>query len=163
MGRAIKQSNPTEINSYGAPVGDDALGWLYTQQTYDWKGRPLETRHLPDGTVKYASYSACGCAGSEVMTLTDEVGRQQKVYNDVLGRTAKTEVLNWNGSVYSTTANTYSVIDQVTLVRQYQGADISGLYQDTTMTYDGFARLLTKHSTEQQVDPNNSSSTDHTT
>jgi hypothetical protein len=67
-----------------------------------------------DGKQKYASYSACGCAGSEVVTLTHEVGRQQKVYSDVLGRTAKTEVLNDNGGVYSSTANIYNARDQVT-------------------------------------------------
>src|SRR5207245_6213440 len=58
VGRPIKQSNPTEtsvsisgvsINPYAwAFAGDDdpasgGLGWLYTQQTYDWKGRPLVT------------------------------------------------------------------------------------------------------------------------
>jgi hypothetical protein len=77
MGRVIKQSNPTETNASGAPsqlatAGDDAqAGWLYTQQTYDWKGRPLVTTHT-DGTTKEASYAGCGCAGGEVVTLTDE-------------------------------------------------------------------------------------------
>lgn len=150
MGRAVKQSNPTEMNSGWIPAGDDAAGWIYTQQTYDWKGRPLVTTNQ-DGTQKYASYSACGCAGSEVATLTDEMGRQQKVYNDVLGRTAKVEVLNWNGSVYATTSNSYNARDQVTLVRQYQGADTSGTYQNTAMTYDGYGRLKTKHVPEQNA------------
>ena len=31
------------------------------------------------------------------------------------------------------------------------------------MSYDGYGRLQTKHVPEQQVDPNNSASTDHTT
>jgi YD repeat-containing protein len=150
MGRAVKQSNPTEINSGWIPAGDDAAGWIYTQQTYDWKGRPLVTTNQ-DGAQKYASYSACGCAGSEVATLTDEMGRQQKVYNDVLGRLSKTEVLNWNGTVYSTTANSYNARDQVTLVRQYQGADTSGVYQDTSMGYDGHGRLQSKHVPEQNA------------
>jgi YD repeat-containing protein len=154
MGRVMKQSNPTEVNSSWTPTGDDAAGWVYTQQTYDWKSRPLETTHLADGTVKYASYGGCGCAGGEVATLTDEVGRQQKVYSDVLGRTAKAEILqtvNNITSVYSTTANTYNARDQVTLVRQFQGADTSGVYQDTTMSYDGYGRLLTKHVPEQNA------------
>jgi hypothetical protein len=43
MGRVMKQSNPTEVSSSWTPAGDDAAGWLYTQQTYDWKGRPLVT------------------------------------------------------------------------------------------------------------------------
>jgi len=149
MGRLFKQSNPAELY-HGSPTGDDVAGWLYTQQTYDWKGRPLITTNT-DGTHKYASYSACGCAGSEIVTLTDEVGRQQKIYGDVLGRTAKTEVLNWDSNIYSATVNTYNARDQVTLVRQYQGTDQSGVYQDVTMSYDGYGRVLTKHVPEQDA------------
>ena len=121
MGRAFQRSNATEITGGWTPTGDDGVGWIFTQQTYDWKGRPLLTTHLTDGTTKQASYTVCGCAGSDIVTLTDEVGRQQKVYSDVLGRTAKSEALNWDGTVYSTTVNTYNARDQVTLVRQYQG------------------------------------------
>ncbi|MDX6530033.1 MAG: hypothetical protein QOH41_2323 [Blastocatellia bacterium] len=127
MGRVAKQSNPSEINAASVPTGDDA-GWVYTGQTYDWKGRPLETTNT-DGKQKYASYSACGCAGSEVVTLTDEVGRQQKVYNDALGRQSKTEVMNGD-SVYATTVNTYNARDQLTLVRQFQGNDQSGILSE---------------------------------
>ena len=105
--------------------GDDAAGWIYRQQTYDWQGRPLVTTNQ-DGTQKYASYGGCGCAGGEVVTLTDEVGRQQKVYSDVVGRQWKTEVLNWNGTVYSTTTNAFNGRDQVTLVRQWTGAENGG-------------------------------------
>ena len=157
MGRADKTSNPTEITGTWVPVGDDAAGWLYTQQTYDWQGRPLRTTH-PDTTYREASYSGCGCAGGEVVTLTDEgtidagmpKRRQQKIYSDVLGRTVKTEILNWQGgSVYSATVNTYNARDQVTQVRQYAGPEGSGTYQDTTMTYDGYGRLKTKHVPEQ--------------
>ena len=79
----------------------------------------------PDGTTKTASYGGCGCAGGEVVTLTDEgtidpadgqsKRRQQKIYHDVLGRVTKTEVYNWaGGSIYSTTVNTYNVRDQLT-------------------------------------------------
>jgi len=177
MDRVIKQSNPTETSASGAPsqwaaAGDDAqAGWLYTQQSYDWKGRALVTTNT-DPTTKEASYSGCGCAGGEVVTLTDEgtmdsgvfKRRQQKIYSDVFGRVVKTETLNWQGgSVYSTTVNTYNARDQVTMVRQYQGSDTSSVYQDTAMSYGGYGRLKTKHAPEQQVDPNNSASTDHTT
>jgi YD repeat-containing protein len=83
----------------------------------------------------------------------------------------KTEILHWDGagpfgtggSVYSTTLNSYNARDQVTRVRQYQGPDTSATYQDTITTYDGYARRKTGHAPQQQVDPNNSSSTDHTT
>jgi YD repeat-containing protein len=151
MGRVLRQSNPTEINAGWITYGDDAAGWVFSvPPVYDWKGRALKI-YNQDGTYKTADYAGCGCAGGEVVTLTDEVGRQQKVYSDVLGRTAKTEMLNWNGSVYSTTANSYNARDQVTLVRQYQGADTSGVYQDTTVTYDGYGRLVSKHVPEQNA------------
>jgi YD repeat-containing protein len=159
MGRAIQQSNPTDTSASGSTwqaTGDDlANGWIYTQQTYDWKGRPRTTTNPSitgnpnDTTAREASYSACGCAGSEVVTLTDEMDRQQKIYHDALGRVAKTEVLNWNSTVYATTVNTYNARDQVTLARQFQGTDQSGAYQDTTMSYDGYGRLQTKHLPEQ--------------
>jgi YD repeat-containing protein len=157
IGRVIKTSNPTETYASGPPiewgaVGDDAYnpqtdqgGWRYSAQTYDWKGRPLVTTNT-DGTTKTASYSGCGCAGGQVVTLTDEVGRRQKIYDDVLGRTAKTEVLNWLGSAYLTTANTFNARDQVTSVHQY---DEMGAYQDTSMSYDGYGRLQTRHVPQQ--------------
>src|SRR6185295_5102883 len=107
-----KSSNPTETNvgnvnpAQWEAKGDDATaGWLYTQQTYDWKGRPRVTTNT-DATTKEASYSGCGCAGGDVVTITDEgtlssgttKQRQQKVYRDVLGRVTKTEVYNWDGN-----------------------------------------------------------------
>ncbi|HEY2964364.1 MAG TPA: DUF4214 domain-containing protein, partial [Pyrinomonadaceae bacterium] len=137
MGRLWKRSNPTEINDGWVPVGDDTVGFYYTQQSYDWKGRPLVTTNT-DGTTKEASYAGCGCAGGEVVTLTDEgtidggvaKHRQQKIYSDVLGRTVKTEILNWQGgSVYSATVNTCNARDQIEQVRQYAGAEGSGTYQ----------------------------------
>jgi YD repeat-containing protein len=165
MGLVAKTSNPTETNAVGAPsqwaaAGDDAAsGWLFTEQSFDWKGRPLVTTN-PDLTTKTASYAGCGCAGGQVVTLTDEgtldggvtKRRQQKIYSDVLGRTIKTEVLNWQGgSVYSTVVNTYNARDQITQLRQYAGAEGSGTYQDTTITYDGHGRPSTRHLPEQSA------------
>jgi YD repeat-containing protein len=164
LGQAWKVSNPTEVNGSWVPSGDDSAGMYYTQQTYDWKGRPLVTTN-PDNTTKQASYSGCGCAGGEVVTLTDEgtlidftgtvKKRQQKIYSDVLGQTWKVEVLNWDGtgpngtgpnnSVYSTTANTYNAQGQVTSVKVYQGTDVGGAFEETTLTYDGFGRVKTRH------------------
>ena len=157
MGRAWKVSNPTEVDYAWIASGDDAAGFYYTQQTYDWKGRPLVTTN-PDNTTREADYSGCGCAGGEVVTLTDEgtidggvpKRRQQKIYSDVLGRTVKTEVLNWQGaSVYAATVNTYNARDQIEQIRQYAGPEGSSTYQTTTMTYDGFGRLKSKHVPEQ--------------
>jgi YD repeat-containing protein len=161
MGRAWQISNPGEVNNSWVPSGDDSAGLYYTLQTYDWQGRPLRTTH-PNTTYREASYSGCGCAGGAVVTMTDEGSfdtvtnsfkrRQQKIYSDVLGRTVKTEILNWQGgSVYSATVNTYNVRDQVTQVREYAGPEGSGTYQDTTMTYDGHGRLKTKRVPEQSA------------
>ena len=153
MGRMMKQSNPAEIDGSWNPYGDDAAGWLYTQQSYDWKGRPRITTNA-DGTQRSASYDGCGCAGGEVVTLTDEVGRQQKVYSDPVGRQWKTEVLNWDGTVYSTTEETLNALDQVMLVRQFQGNDGSGVFQDTVTGYDGYGRLQSRHAPAQDAGRN---------
>ena len=92
----------------------------------------------PDNTTKSASYTGCGCAGGEMLMLTDEVNRQQKVYSDILGRQWKREILNSNGSVYSTTTNTLNARDQIAQVRQtdnvtgaYQGAVFDNLQGDS--------------------------------
>jgi YD repeat-containing protein len=162
MGRVSLQSNVEETNSSWSPAGDDSAGWVVPPYptVYDWKGRPTRTYNT-DGTHKDASYDGCGCAGGQVVTLTDEVGRQQNVYSDSLGRQWKIEVLNSNSSVYSTTTNTLDALDHVTQVTQTDNA--TSVNQVTTMGYDGYGRLHTRHAPEQQVDTNNSSSTDHTT
>ena len=61
MGRAIQQTNPTEMTNQWAAAGDDMAGWVSSSQTYDWKARPLVTTNQ-DGTTKEASYGGCGCA-----------------------------------------------------------------------------------------------------
>src|SRR5207302_3054860 len=79
MGRLLRQSNPTEINAGWITAGDDAAGWIFSvPPVYDWKGRPTKI-YNQDGTYKEASYSGCGCAGGEVVTLSDEDGRRHKV------------------------------------------------------------------------------------
>jgi len=55
IGRAVKQSNPTETTASGTTcpaTGDDAYNartgegdWRYTEQTYDWQGRPRIRMH----------------------------------------------------------------------------------------------------------------------
>ena len=149
-GRAVKRSNPTEIDGSWNPSGDDSAGWLYTQQTYDWKGRPLVTTNT-DGTQSSAAYDGCGCAGGEIVTLTDEVGRERKVYSDSLGRQWKTEVYNWDGTVYSTTESVLNALDQASYVRQFQGSDQSAVYQETAINYDGYGRFQSKHTPGQDA------------
>jgi len=129
MGRVVKRSNPTEINTQWVPYGDDA-GWLYSTQTYDWNGRPLATTNQDGNSTKEVIYGGCGCAGGEIVITRDEVGRRQKTVYDALARPLKTQVLysqpknqalNGDGAVYSTAANTYNARDQLTLLREFQG------------------------------------------
>ena len=147
LGRIIKESNPTETNTSGSflqwqATGDDSpsnggSGWVYTSQTYDWSDRPLITTNT-DGSTRSASYDGCGCAGGDSVTLTSEgtLGdgttkrREEKIYRDVLGRVVKNELYNWdgaglngtNGTVYSTTVNTYNARNQITRSRKFQGS-----------------------------------------
>jgi YD repeat-containing protein len=178
VGRLARQSNPTETTAAGTwpATGDDtSAGWLYTTQTFDWKGRPLVTT-LPklnpgdpneQPVIREAIYGGCGCAGGEVATLTDEGTRfsdgtlhrrQQRVTSDVLGRPVKAETLNWDGTVYSATTTEYNVRDQVEAVKVYQGQATTdgscpvGTCQLTTNTYDGHGRAWKTRAPSQTAD-----------
>jgi YD repeat-containing protein len=156
MGRAVKGSNPTEMNNHWQSAGDDSAGWLFSQQTYDWKGRPLVSYNT-DLTSSSVSYEGCGCAGSAIATMTDEAGHQQKVYHDSLGRETKIEVLDENHNVYTSHTTSYNVLDQVVSVKDHQGAVTVNDYcptfqcQGTDFTYDGHGRLKSRHLPEQET------------
>src|SRR5215213_8832696 len=139
MGRLSEQSNPTEVNSSWAPSGDDSA-WVWTLQSYDWKGRPLDTTN-PDGSTRQSSYTGCGCAGGEIVTIRDERGRRRKLTMDVFGRLKQVDELNWDQSVYATTTYSYNARDQITQTNQ------SG--QLRTFEYDGFGRLWKRTTPEQ--------------
>src|SRR6185369_13180816 len=139
MGRLSQQSNPTEVNSSWVPAGDDSA-WVWTLQTYDWKGRPLQTTN-PDTSTRLNSYSGCGCAGGEIVTIRDERGRRRKLTMDVFGRLKQVDELNWDQSVYSTTTYTYNARDQITQSNQ------AG--QLRTFEYDGYGRLWKRTTPEQ--------------
>jgi YD repeat-containing protein len=139
MGRAIQQTNPTEITGAWVPTGDDAA-WVYSAQAYDWKGRPTLTT-LPDGATRENVYGGCGCAGGEVTTVRDENGRRRKFTMDVVGRLKQVDELNWNQSVYSTTTYSYNVRNQLTQINQ------AG--QIRSFVYDGHGRLQTRTTPEQ--------------
>jgi YD repeat-containing protein len=165
MGRLARQSNPTATTAAGAwPATDEdaANGWLYTQTTYDWKGRPLLiTNPGSPATTKEFVYGGCGCAGGEVVTTRDEVGRRVRVTHDSLGRAWKTQVLSQqpdkpqpftdgpNETVYSMTTNTYDALDHVTQV--VTQAASSGVTQTATMGYDGHGRISSRKEPEATV------------
>jgi RHS repeat-associated protein len=151
MGRTVLQGGPIEINASWVPSGDDAAtGWSWTQQAYDWQGRPTITTK-PDGFTTELSYSGCGCAGGDVVTARDERGRRRKAYKDTLGRLVKVEELNYDGSVYSTATYTHNSRDQITSIRHYQGLETSGIFQQRTVEYDGHGRLFRRTTPEQGV------------
>ncbi len=180
LGRAIRSTVPTEIDSNWTPAGDDDRGldsnnnpvWLWNSQEYDWQNRVTKTINT-DGTFQTISYNGCGCSGNMVMTVqgeeifeTDWSGnnpaslgkRTQKIYQDVQGRNWKTEILNWDNSVYSTTTTAFNGRDQATSVTKTQEAttnpNVSALSQVWTMSYDGFGRLSSQHRPE-QIDTSN--------
>ena len=140
MGRVLKESNPTEMNSSWVPSGDDAAGWNFTIQTYDWNGRPLVLTN-PDGNTRENTYGGCGCAGGEQVTVRDEQGRRKRNTYDVFGRLKKVEELNWDQTVYSTTNYTLNVRDQITTI-SHEG-------QTRTFEYDGYGRLVRRTTPEQ--------------
>jgi RHS repeat-associated protein len=151
MGRVIEQSNPTEIvssNGSWTPAGDDAaVGWHAVQQTYDWKGRPLQTTN-PDSTTRVLSYGGCGCAGGEVTTATDEKGRQRLYTKDSLGRLVQVQELDpAHGAVYSTTTYIYNPRDQILEIHQRDAA--TNADEARTFDYDGHGRLLHRITPEQ--------------
>ena len=92
------------------------------------------------------------------VTLSDEgtlVGgvlkrKKQAIHSDILGRTWKVETLNWDGSIYSTTTNSYNARDQVTRVFMQEGTNGTG--HETLETYDGYGRLAS-HKAPIQTDP----------
>src|SRR5262249_39393335 len=142
MGRVSELSRETEISSQSfTPTGDDTV-YFAGSRSYDWKGRPTVITNLDSSPPKIINYTGCGCAGSDVVEMIDEVGRKQKVYRDVFGREEKTEFMNENGTtVYSTTAKSYNVRDQITNIRVIAGTN--GAEQGTIMIYDGYGRIST--------------------
>ena len=165
LGRVTRSTIPTEINSNYEPAGDDATrGFLWKHQKYDWKSRVvriINTDGVDSPTLNDSdqlfSYEGCGCAGGQITTVQGELvprndqpnvnaRRTQKIYADILGRTKKTEIMNWDNSVYTTTTQIFNGRDQVLQTTQYAGAESSSnTHQDVTMTYDGHGRMKTRH------------------
>jgi len=180
LGRVKRQSVPTEVSVSGStwtPSGDDNRGtgvWLWTYQKYDWKGRVVR-RINTDGVDSPAlndsdeiiSYEGCGCAGGMVTSIRGALvpvpgqtnvyaRRSLKIYEDILGRTIKTETMNWDETTpYTTTTSQFNGRDQAVSLRQYEGSE-SGTnpFQVGVMTYDGHGRLKSQHKPEQSAGSN---------
>ncbi len=155
MGRTIQTSNPTEVDStWNYAGGDDNSGYVWSQQSYDWKSRPLVTTNQDGGTKQY-TYGGCGCTGEATVTITDEVGRKTRqtsdVYLDNATQVSKTEVLDSSNNIYSTTAQINDILNRKSYVREYKGiaanymACPSGDCQESWMQYDGYGRTFRRH------------------
>ena len=167
LGRIKRSTLPTEVDSNWNKAGDDAVrDWLWVSKEYDWKGRTVRQINS-DGTDKLISYEGCGCAGGEIATVQNELvprddqpnvtaRRTQKFYQDVLGRTHKTEFLNWDASIYSTITTTFNGRDQALSVKQYAGTTSNSTFQEATRTYDGHGRLKTEHLPQQEINKHTS-------
>ncbi|MEZ5305925.1 MAG: FG-GAP-like repeat-containing protein [Pyrinomonadaceae bacterium] len=163
IGELVRSTVPTEVDSSGNPAGDDYRGagvWLWNQKEYDWKGRV--TREInTDGTDRLISYEGCGCAGGQVTTFQGEeivetdwngnspvsLGRRtQKAYQDILGRTFKEQVMNWDGTTpYRTTTRTFDRRDQVSSLKVFEGDVTAQSFRESTSAYDGFGRITVSH------------------
>ncbi len=159
LGQVKRTTVPTELNANWEATGDDAghPNFLWTSQEFDWKGRVTKEINT-DNTFKTITYNGCGCAGGQVTTIEGEQlaegRRTQKIYQDILGRTFKSETLNWNGSVYSTNLTTFNGSDQALSVIQQDNSVSPVVSQTTTMTYDGLGRMKTQHVPQQDVGTN---------
>lgn len=177
VNRVAKQYKPAEVSVDSnnlsnarawVPAGEDAApeGWPHSATYLDWKGRPKRVVGVEEKDQLF-EYGGCGCAGGEVVTAKGEevpapvasgVGRRaQRVHHDILGRPWMTEVLNWDGTVYTATTTKYDALDRAVRVRQYEGeapadepAGEGPSYRTTTMTYDGHGRLHERHAPEQE-------------
>jgi YD repeat-containing protein len=168
LGRVTGETVPSEISDSWTPTGDDSA-WHWNTREYDWKGRV--TRTVPsdssgsDDKDTVIEYAGCGCAGGQITTIkgpkvtgynqagtleTTAKRRMQRAYEDILGRTVKTEVWdfaeNSPSTPYSRTETTYNARDQVTSVIEYDIA--ANKSQTTTTTYDGHGRVSTVHKPE---------------
>jgi len=162
MGRLHTRSNPTETDSNWGATGDDATGYVFSGQKYDWKGRPTVTYfqgYNPDPNLPPSAnepykereivYGGCGCSGGETMTIieagqmtdTGHQRRKRKVIHDGLGRVKIEQVFEWEAATnpYSTKTTTYDASDRVTNIEDR--AESSGATQNTVMIYDGYGRL----------------------
>lgn len=179
LGRVTGQTVPTEVSVSGSTwtvAGDDSAGYKWTYQKYDWMNRVvrkintdgIDQTTLNDSDVTI-SYAGCGCAGGLETTIEGEniierdwAGttttatrgrRKQKVYEDILGRTIKTETFKWGGTdVYSKTEIDYNGRDQAVNVEVTDLNDAQNpVTQTTTMSYDGHGRLASRHLPQQNT------------
>ena len=92
------------------------------------------------------SYNGCGCAGSSTVEVTDERGKKRKTVNDHLGRLQESYNLTSAGTTVSRAAYSYTPLDQLTTIAQYDNGTVK--HQDRTFAYDGYGRLTSQTTPE---------------
>lgn len=146
LGRTSQVSNTTAIDGNYNPIDDDVtLGYLYTTTTYDKLDRPTVVTR-PDNNTVQISYTGCGCAGGQTVTVTDERSKKRKQVYDYYGRLAEAHELDGSSNTYSKAVYSYDVRDLLQTIAQYNGGTA---HQDRTFVYDGYARLSSQTTPEE--------------
>lgn len=79
---------------------------------------------------------------------TTNARRTQKIYEDILGRSYKTVVYQWDGTTaYTTTEQFFNGRDQVVKTKQTDNTSVASpqTHQDVLVTFDGHGRMKTRH------------------
>src|SRR5262249_4980640 len=85
LGHLSVATSVIAVNGNWAPGWEDS-GWQPTSIAHDqFDRRTLITR--PDGNNIRFDYNGCSCAGSQIMTMTDELGCKTRTETDIFGRT----------------------------------------------------------------------------
>ena len=147
MGRAYRTSNPYYCTSNYGTCSINPSG-IWTTSTFDVLGRVTQVT-MPRGDDANPSFTTTvqtSYAG-DVITLTDQAGKQRRRINDALGRLIRLDEPNSSGSLGTvsspnqSTSYTYDALNN--LVRITQGA------QDRYFKYDSLSRLIRERQVEQ--------------
>jgi RHS repeat-associated protein len=146
MGRVCKGSNPYRMQALGgiSTTGDCAAAANWTTTTYDALGRAKQVT-LPDGTTVQSEYAGI------YTTVTDQAGKQRRQVADALGRIARVDEPDLNGSLGAVdapaqaTAYEYDVLGNLIHIQQGTSPNIQHRY----FKYDSLSRLTYERQVEQ--------------
>ncbi|MEP7340786.1 MAG: S8 family serine peptidase, partial [Acidobacteriota bacterium] len=147
LGRTSQVSNVTAIDGSYNPIDDDAaLGYQYTTTAYDKLDRPTTVTRPDTNTAQY-SYTGCGCAGGQTVTVTDERGKKRKQLYDFYGRLSEAHELDGSSNTYGKAIYSYDTRDLLQSIAHYNTGTTA--HQDRTFAYDGYGRLTSQVTPEE--------------
>jgi RHS repeat-associated protein len=147
MGRAYRTSNPYYCTSNYGSCSINPSG-IWTTQTYDVLGRVTQVT-MPRGDDANPSLTTTVQTTYEgdVITVTDQTGKQRRKISDALGRLVRVDEPNSSGSLGTvsspnqSTSYIYDALDN--LVKITQGS------QERFFKYDSLSRLIRERQVEQ--------------